>query len=42
MTASWVGLFFIAVIFFAGFFSFCYYSPGKIYPAYQIDIVEEE
>ena len=40
--ASWVGLFFIAVIFFAGFFSFCYYSPGKIYPAYQIDIVEEE
>jgi sodium-dependent phosphate transporter len=40
--ASWVGLFFIAVIFSAGFFSFCYYSPGKVFPAYLIDIVEEE
>ncbi len=39
---SWVGLFFIAVIFSAGLFSFCYYSPGKVYDAYLIPIVEEE
>jgi len=39
---SWVGLFFVAVIFSAGFFSFSYYSPGAIYPAYLIPIVEEE
>jgi sodium-dependent phosphate transporter len=32
---SWIGLFFTAVIFSAGFFSFCYYSPGAVYPAYQ-------
>jgi sodium-dependent phosphate transporter len=40
--ASWVGLFFVAVVFSAGLFSFCYYSPGKIYPAYLIDVVDEE
>jgi len=39
---SWIGLFFIAVIFSAGLFSFCYYSPGKVYDAYLIPIVEEE
>jgi phosphate/sulfate permease len=39
---SWVGLFFVAVIFSAGFFSFSFYSPSAFYPAYQIDIVEEE
>jgi len=39
---SWVGLFMVAVLFSAGLFSFCFYSPGKIYPAYLIDPVEEE
>jgi sodium-dependent phosphate transporter len=32
---SWVALFFIAIIFSAGVFSFAYYSPGAVYPAYQ-------
>lgn len=39
---SWVGLFFIAVVFSAGVFSFCYYSPGAVYPAYLVPIVIEE
>ena len=35
---SWIGLFFTAVIFSAGLFSFCFYSPGAAYPAYQDEI----
>lgn len=39
---SWVGLFFIAVLFSAGVFSFSYYSPAATYPSYQVPIVIEE
>lgn len=39
---SWVLLFFTAIVFSAGVFSFSYYSPSAIYPAYQIPIVIEE
>ncbi|KAL3806316.1 LOW QUALITY PROTEIN: hypothetical protein ACHAXA_007943 [Cyclostephanos tholiformis] len=41
---SWAGLFFMAVTFSAGFFSFCYYSPSAVYPAYQdqVTIAGEE
>jgi phosphate/sulfate permease len=40
--ANWVGLFFIAVVFTAGFFSFCYYAPGAEYLDYQVAIVGKE
>jgi sodium-dependent phosphate transporter len=39
---SWAALFFLAVICSAGFFSFCFYSPGAVYAAYQTEPVDEE
>ncbi|KAL3784666.1 hypothetical protein ACHAW5_009571 [Stephanodiscus triporus] len=37
---SWAALFLLAVICSAGFFSFCYYSPGAFYPDYQTEPVD--